>query len=86
LAKLYLKENRLDGAREHLARARALDPKDRTAYSQLAVVYRRTGKPELASAMLISLNKLNQEDRQQDHRQRLQVVEENPSSGQATPE
>jgi hypothetical protein len=40
----------------------------------------------LASAMLITLNKLNEEDRQQDHRQRLQVVEENPSSGQATPE
>ena len=85
MAKLYLKENRLDGAREHLARARALDPKDRTAYSQLAVVYRRTGKPELASAMLISLNKLNQEDRQQDHRQRLQVVEESSSSGEAAP-
>jgi len=86
LAKLYLKENRLDGAREHLERARALDPKDKTAYSQLAVVYRRTGKPELASAMLITLNKLNEEDRQQDHRQRLQVVEENPSSGPVAPE
>lgn len=86
LAKLYLKQNRLDGARENLERARALDPKDKTAYSQLAVVYRRTGKPELASAMLITLNQLNEEDRQQDHRQRLQVVEENPSSRQAATE
>jgi hypothetical protein len=45
------------------------------------------GKPELASAMLITLNQLNEEDRQQqDHRQSLQVVEENPSSGQAATE
>jgi len=75
LAKLYLKENRLDEARDHLERAKAIDPKDKTAYSQLAVVYRRTGKPELAGAMLKTLNELNEEDRQQDQRQRLRVVE-----------
>lgn len=82
LAKLYLRENRLDDARDHLERARAIAPKDKTAYSQLAVVYRRTGKPELASAMLDTLNKLNEEDRQGDHRQRLRVVEPPAQSSQ----
>jgi tetratricopeptide (TPR) repeat protein len=73
LAKLYLKENHLDEARDHLERAKTIDPKDKTAYSQLAMVYRRSGKPELASAMLNTLNQLNEEDRHEDHRQRLRV-------------
>lgn len=81
LAKLYLKENRLDDARDHLERARVIDPKDKTAYSQLAVVYRRTGKPELASATLNTLNKLNEQDREEDHRQRLRIVESPTQNG-----
>jgi tetratricopeptide (TPR) repeat protein len=75
IAKLYLKENRLEEARDHLEQAKAIDPKDKTAYSQLAVVYRRTGKAEFAGAMLKTLNELNEQDRQEDHRQRLRVVE-----------
>jgi len=82
LARLYLKENRLDDARDHLERARAIDPKDKTAYAQLAVVYRRTGKPELASAMLKTLSRLNEEARQEDHRQRLRIVESPAQTGQ----
>lgn len=81
LAKLYLKESRLDEAQKHLEQAKAIDPKDKTAYSQLAVVYRRTGKPDLAGAMLSTLNKLNEEDRQEDHRQRLRVVESPTQTG-----
>jgi Flp pilus assembly protein TadD len=81
LAKLYLKENRLDDARNHLERAKAIDPRDKTAYSQLAVVYRRTGKPELANATLNTLNKLNEQDREEDHRQRLRIVEPPTVSG-----
>lgn len=75
LAKLYLRENRIEEARDHLERAKATDPKDKTAYSQLAVVYRRSGKPELAAAMLKTLNQLNEEDRQQDQKLRLHAVE-----------
>lgn len=82
LAKLYLKENRLDEARDHLERAKAIDPKDKTAYSQLAVVYRRSGKPELASAMLNTLNQLNEEDRHEDHRQRLRIADSATQTGQ----
>lgn len=75
LAKLYLKVNRLDDAREHLERAKTIDPNDKTAYSQLAVVYRKMGKPELAATMLQTLNQLNEKDREEDHRQRLRIVE-----------
>jgi tetratricopeptide (TPR) repeat protein len=82
LAKLYLKENRLEEARDHLERAKAIDPKDKTAYSQLAVVYRRSGKPELASDMLKTLNQLNEEDRHEDHRLRLRIVESATQTGQ----
>jgi tetratricopeptide (TPR) repeat protein len=74
LAKLYLKENRIEEARDHLERAKTIDPKDKTAYSQLAVVYRRSGKPDLAGTMLKTLNQLNEEDRQQDQKLRLHVV------------
>ena len=79
LAKLYLKENRLDDAVRHLERAQSLDPKEKGAYSQLAVVYRRKGDPEKASAMLAALNKLNDDERQaQGHRVRLHAVQEAP--------
>ena len=76
LGKLYLKDNRLEDARVSLERALKIDSKDKTALAQLAVVYRRTGKPELAGTMLTMLNKLNEEDRQQDQKQRLRIVEE----------
>jgi Flp pilus assembly protein TadD len=75
LGKLYLKANRLEDARQQLERALAIDPKDKTALSQLAVVYRKTGKPDMAATMLTTLNKLNEEDRQQDQRERLRVVD-----------
>jgi len=75
LAKLYLKENALDSAIEHLEIARKLDPKDKSAYSQLAVAYRRKGKPEMATTMLTALNKLNEEERiEAGHRKRLHMV------------
>lgn len=74
LAKLYIKENRFDEAIEHLEQVRVLDPKDKAAYSQLAIAYRKKGKPELASAMLASLNKLNDEDRKGERRLRLTMA------------
>ena len=77
LGKIYLKENRVAEALQHLEQARALDPKDKGAYSQLAIAYRRKGNPELATAMLATLNKLNEEERQGSGRERLQMVEDN---------
>ena len=79
LGKTYLRDNRLEDARQSLERALGIDPKDKTAIAQLAVVYRRSGKPELASSMLNTLNKLNEEDRQQDQRQRLRIGDAPPA-------
>jgi Flp pilus assembly protein TadD len=77
LGKIYLKQNRLTEAVQHLEQARTVDPKDKGAYSQLAIAYRRMGKPELAAAMLATLNKLNDEERKGNSRERLQIVKEN---------
>jgi Flp pilus assembly protein TadD len=64
---------------QHLETARTLDPKDKSAYSQLAVVYRRRGNPERAAAMLAALNALNDAERKEEgHRKRLRVTEEAP--------
>jgi Flp pilus assembly protein TadD len=79
LAKLYLKENRVDEALLHLEKARSLDPKEKSAYSQLAVAYRRKGEPELATAMLKTLNQLNEEERTQNKRERIRLVKQGPT-------
>jgi DNA-binding SARP family transcriptional activator len=77
LAKLYLKQNRLDNAIEQLEAARTLDPTDKSAYSQLAIAYRRAGDPAKAGKMLTALNRLNEEERAQaGRRKRLQAVTE----------
>jgi tetratricopeptide (TPR) repeat protein len=87
LGKIYLKENRLDDALSHLEEARALDPKDKSAYSQLAIVYRRKGKPEIVKTMLTKLNQLNDEERQEEgHRKRLRGVEETSSQPESPQE
>lgn len=63
LAKIYLKENQIEDAVAHLEKARTLDPKNQAACSQLAIAYRRQGKPELAKQMLSSLKELNEQER-----------------------
>jgi Flp pilus assembly protein TadD len=87
LAKLYIRENRLDEAIEQLEQVRTLDPKDKAAYSQLAIVYRKKGRPELASSMLATLNKLNDEDRKGERRLRLTMAggEAAPGERKASP-
>jgi len=80
LGKIYLKENRLDDAQRHLEQARELDPKEKTAYSQLAIVYRKKGSPERARTMLATLNRLNDEERQGGSRQRIRLVKDDSLS------
>jgi tetratricopeptide (TPR) repeat protein len=79
LAKLRLREDRVDEAVELLETARKLDPADKAAYSQLAIAYRRQGKPEMAAAMLSTLAKLNDEDRVKESRGRVRLVKEDSS-------
>lgn len=62
LAKLYLMEGRVDEAIAHLEKARALDPKNTSVYSHLAVAYRRKGETAAAKSALETLTKLNAED------------------------
>ncbi len=86
LARLYIKENRLEDALHHLEEAKTADPKDRGAYSQLAIVYRRQGKPELAAAMLTTLTQLNEAERKGDHTRHLRIVQDGASdSGKSNP-
>ena len=82
LAKIYLKENRVEEAIAQLERARAQDPKNQAAYSQLAVAYRRQGKPELAKQMLSSLKELNEQERVTS-RGRIRIVKQGSSQDQA---
>ncbi len=85
LAKIYLRENRLDEGLQHLEIARSLDPQDKSAYSQLAIAYWKKGKPEMVSVMLAALNKLNDQERAEEaHRKRLEAVGD-ASSPEATP-
>lgn len=83
LAKLKLREGHVDEAVELLEQARSLDPKDKAACSQLAIAYRRQGKPELAAAMLSALTKLNDEDRVKETRSRIRLVKQDPTVTQA---
>jgi tetratricopeptide (TPR) repeat protein len=79
LAKIYLKENRVDDALQHLEQAHKLDPKDKGACAQLAVAYRRKGKPELASAMLATLKQLNEDEpKAVTPQRRLRIAQEEP--------
>lgn len=64
LAKVYLRENRVDEAVSQLESARALDPKDKAVYSQLAIAYRKQGKNGLSQQMLTSLKELNDQERE----------------------
>ena len=74
LAKMDLLENRVDEAVPVLEKARALDPQDNAALSQLAVAYRRQGKPDKAKEALASLAKLNAEQRAKATTGRIRLV------------
>ena len=63
LGEIYLDEERFDNAIVQLERARAIDPKEKSAYSHLAVAYRRSGKTEDAKRILNMLKDLHQAER-----------------------
>ena len=80
MGKIYLKEDLVDQALQHLELAHTLDPREKATYSALAIAYRRKGKLDLANAMLATLNKLNDEERKGNPRQlRLRVVPDDAS-------
>jgi tetratricopeptide (TPR) repeat protein len=79
LGKLQLREGHVDESVDLLEKARSLDPTDKAAYSQLAIAFRRQGKPAMAAAMLSALAKLNDEERAKDSHGHLRLVKEDAS-------
>ena len=55
LGTIYLDEDRAQDAVEQFEKARAIDPKERSAYSHLAVAYRRLGHTDKAKEVLNAL-------------------------------
>ncbi len=60
LGEIYLDQERFDEAIVQLERARAIDPKEKSAYSHLAVAYRRLEDTDSARRILIMLKEFNQ--------------------------
>jgi tetratricopeptide (TPR) repeat protein len=73
LANLLVKQSQFSIALSHLEQARAADPMDKAAYSQLAVVYRHLNRPQDAESALATLNQLNEDERKNDHRLRMSI-------------
>jgi tetratricopeptide (TPR) repeat protein len=68
LARIYLREDRVDVAITQLDHARKINPQDIPVYARLATAYRRKGDNERARAMLEKVKKLNENKHQQDMR------------------
>ena len=79
LAKIELLENRVDQAVPLLEKARSLDPNDNAALSQLAIAYRRQGKPDKAKEALAALAKLNAAQRLKATTGRIRLVKQDPA-------
>ncbi len=58
LGTIYLDEERLREAVEQFEQARAIDPKERAAYSHLAVAYRRLGQTDRSKEVMNALKEL----------------------------
>ena len=76
LGKSYLQDNRVDAAVAHLQQARPLDPKEKAAFSQLAIAYRKKGEQPLAARMLRILSQINEDEMRNFHRERFYVVKD----------
>jgi tetratricopeptide (TPR) repeat protein len=63
LGTIYLDEDRAKDAVTQFEQARAIDPKERSAYSHLAVAYRRLGQVDKAKETLNSLKDVIEQER-----------------------
>jgi tetratricopeptide (TPR) repeat protein len=63
LGSIYLDENRFADAAAQLEQARTIDPTERSAYSHLAVAYRRMGEPEKSKDVLNALKDMIERER-----------------------
>jgi tetratricopeptide (TPR) repeat protein len=63
LGSIYLQENRNEDAIKLFEQARLIDPKEKSAYSHLAIAYRRVGQPDKAKEMVSFLRDINDQER-----------------------
>jgi len=64
LGKIYLREGKLQDAVTQFEQARLIDPGEKSAYSHLAVAYRRLGQLEKASATVNALKTIDDQERE----------------------
>ena len=64
LGTIYLDEDRPQDAADQFERARTIDPKERSAYSHLAVAYRRLGQVDKSKEVLNALKDVIEQERQ----------------------
>jgi Flp pilus assembly protein TadD len=62
LGEIYIDEERFKDAVDQLQQARAIDPKEKSAYSHLAVAYRRLGDPDSAKRTLGMLKDIHDQE------------------------
>lgn len=63
LGSIYIDEERFSEAAEQLEQARRIDPTERSAYSHLAIAYRRMNQPEKSKEVLTSLRNMIEQER-----------------------
>lgn len=64
LGTIYLDEDRPKDAADQFEKARAIDPTERSAYSHLAVAYRRLGQVDKSREVLTALKEVIEQERQ----------------------
>jgi tetratricopeptide (TPR) repeat protein len=79
LGTIYLDEDRPADAAGQFEKARAIDPKERSAYSHLAVAYRRLGQVDKAKDVLNALKEVIEAERQTT-REKMKTAADEPGS------
>lgn len=85
LGEIYIDEDRYKDAVSQLEQARAIDPKEKSAYSHLAVAYRRLGDMENSKRILGLLKDIYQQEQGWMHNRMKPESDQSPSSSQARP-
>ena len=83
LGTIYLDEDRPKDAALQLEQARVVDPKERSAYSHLAVAYRRLGQVDKSKEVLTVLKELIEQERQSTREKMKQSSEGASEDGSA---
>lgn len=83
LGTIYLDENRDKDAATQFELARAIDPKERSAYSHLAVAYRRLGQTDKSKEVLTALKEVIDQERRTTREKMKISSPENADDGSA---